>query len=114
VKPRAIIAATLFLAGCSGEEANAPLDPLDLRMAFAGHTFQVESPDKPRYLVHFRLNGVADIVSAEPEFARWHADSRQGLCLQKQEAAAVCAPVYQLNVAHFRWGDTVLSDLTGP
>lgn len=112
VLARAALVACLFLPGCSGEEINEPLNPLDLRIALVGHTFNVTAPGVPRYVIHFRANGVADTVSSESEFARWYADSSLGLCLQRQKAAPACAPVYQLNVAHFRWGSAVLSDLT--
>lgn len=111
---RVALCVSLFAFGCSSEEIDAPLSALDLRSAISGHTFNADPASGPRYLIHFRRNGVAQLSSSSPEFARWYADDEQRLCLQRRDAPPLCAPVYQLNVARFRWGDTVLNNLTGP
>lgn len=68
--------------------------------------------DGARYLTRFERVNYAERIGKASEYVRWYADAEHGLCFQDYGAAPVCAPLYQINAAHFRWGDTTFSDLT--
>ena len=111
--PRALaVLLVLSLAACaSEEELNAPLSPIMIRDDFYGHMMEAQAPDGTRTIYRFWRANTGQRIGETDEFIRWYADDT-GLCLQSHDATPVCAPVYQLNVAHFRWGDQIFSDLT--
>lgn len=111
--PRLLLLAALLLAACAAEEGPPPaLTGHQIRERLFGHMMEATAKDGSRYTIRFRRINVAEIIGATREFAQWSADSRSGLCLQRYGAPLQCAPLYQLNVAHYRWGDTVFADLT--
>ncbi len=111
--PRSLVLAALLLAGCALEEGPPPaLTPLQIRERIFGHMMEATEKDGTSYTIRFERADVAEIFGKTREFARWYADVEHGFCLQRYGAAPVCAPFYELNVAHFRWGDTVFADLT--
>jgi hypothetical protein len=110
---RSLALVLLLLAGCAAEEGPPqPLTSLGIRTQLFGHLMAATDNKGVHYLIRFERGGRAEINDETREFARWYADDRQGLCLQRYQAAPTCAPLYQLNVAHYRWGDTVFNDLT--
>jgi hypothetical protein len=109
---RSLAVAVLLLAGCADEGPPQPLTSLDIRSRVFGHLMEARQGDRAPYLIRFEHADRAEIYGETREFARWYADDRLGLCLQRYRAPPVCAPFYQLNVSHFRWGKTTLSDLT--
>jgi hypothetical protein len=107
-------AALLFLAACVADPTPiGPLSALDIRARLIERTIVATSDGGRTYFIRFERNGRALINDDTAVFGAWHVDER-GLCLKAHEAAESCAPVYQLNVAHFRWGDTALGDLSVP
>lgn len=104
--------ALLLLAGCANEDANEPLTGVYVFELFYGRTMEATAADGTRYLYRFERTSMAQRIGETSEYVRWYSDPEKGLCLQDYGKPPVCAPVYQLNVAHFRWGDTVFSDLT--
>jgi hypothetical protein len=111
--PRALLLGALLLAGCTLDEGPPqPLTPLAIRSRLFGHMLEATPAGGARYLIRFARPNQAEIIGQSREFVRWYIDAARGLCLQRYQAEPACAPLYQLNVAHFRWGDTVLSDLT--
>jgi hypothetical protein len=109
---RALAVAVLLLAGCADEGPPQALTSLDIRSRLFGHLMEARQDDQAPYLIRFARANRAEIYGETREFARWYADDPQGLCLQYYRAPPLCAPLYQLNVSHFRWGNTTLSDLT--
>jgi hypothetical protein len=112
---RLLPCAALVLAACATE--GGPTEPLTgvyLYEQFFGRTMEATTDGGVRYLFRFQRSGMAQRIGETSEYVRWYTDPKQGLCLEDYGAAPVCAPVYQLNVAHFRWRDITFSDLTIP
>jgi hypothetical protein len=109
---RSLALAVLLLAGCVEEGPPAPLTTLGIRTRLFGHLMEAREADAAPYFIRFGRGDRAVITGETREFARWYADTELGLCLQRHLTPPTCAPLYQLNVAHFRWGNTMLSDLT--
>ncbi|HXZ01488.1 MAG TPA: hypothetical protein VEI03_15945 [Stellaceae bacterium] len=110
---RAIALAVLLLpAGCAQPEAPELLSPLLIRSYLVGHLVEVSAPDRDRYLIRFEHGDRAVIVGETADFARWYADAELGLCIQYHDQGARCAPLFAVTVAHYRWGDATLNDLT--
>lgn len=103
----------LLLSGCaSDEDASEPLTGVYVYELFYGRTMEATTADGTHYVYFFERTTLAQKIGETSEYIRWYTDPEQGLCLQDYGAAPVCAPVYQLNVAHFRWGTTLFADLT--
>jgi hypothetical protein len=103
----------LLLAGCAlPEEPPELLTPLVIRSFLVGHLMEVNTPGSERYLIRFERGDRAVIIGETADFARWYTDAELGLCIQYHDQAARCAQLFALNVAHYRWGDATLSDLT--
>ncbi|HWI28922.1 MAG TPA: hypothetical protein VN668_18240 [Stellaceae bacterium] len=112
--PRLVLLAVLLLAGCAAEPQPQPLTPLRIRERLAGRLMAATVPGGGQFFIRFGRSGRAEVIGQAREFARWSADDQRGLCLLRQGAPPECAPVYQLNVSHFRWGATALGDLGVP
>lgn len=112
---RSLALALLLLTGCAEEGPPQPLTSLDIRARVFGQLMEARPDGGAPYQIRFERGGRAEVYGETREFAHWYADDRRGLCLQPYRAPPACAPVYQLNVSHFRWGNTTLSALTiGP
>jgi hypothetical protein len=111
---RAFLCLSFLLSACDdGRDPSEPLSGVYVFELFYGRMMEATTADGARYLFHFGRGDFARrIGNTTAEYVRWHADPQQGLCLQEYGAALVCGPVYQLNVAHFRWRDVIFSDLT--
>lgn len=110
---RIALVSWLLLAGCARPDEPAELlSPLMIRSFLVGHLMEVSAPDSDRYLIRFGHSDLAEIIGETADFARWYTDAALGLCIQRHDAPARCAPLFALNVAHYRWGDATLSDLT--
>ena len=109
---RLLILAGLLLAGCAAaDEPPERLSALDIRAALFHHLIDATAPDGTHYFIRFIRPSTAEIIGKTREFARWTTDPEHGLCLALHEEPPRCAPVFRLNVAHFQWGATLLSDL---
>jgi hypothetical protein len=104
----------LLLAACAERDASEPLTGVYVFELFYGRTMEATTADGRRYLFRFERSNFAQRIGTAAEYVRWHTDPQQGLCLQEYGAELLCGPVYQLNVAHFRWRDLTFSDLTIP
>jgi hypothetical protein len=105
------LAALLLLAACAPEDGiDQPLSALNIRARLAGHSVIV-SDNGGRFYLSFAPNGVARYEGETAEFVQWRAAEGDGLCLKWHDRPETCAPLYQLNVAHFRWGDMLFNDL---
>ncbi len=110
---RLLPGAALLLAACATEGGpSEPLTGVYLYEQFFGRTMEATTEAGTRYLFRFQRGGMAQRIGETSEYVRWYTDPNQGLCLEDYGAAPVCGPVYQLNVAHFRWRDITFSDLT--
>jgi hypothetical protein len=109
---RCLVCALLLLWGCANEDASQPLTGVYVFELFYGRTMEATTPDGTRYLYRFERTNMAQKIGATSEYVHWYTDPETGLCLQDYGAQPVCAEVYQLNVAHFRWGNTLFADLT--
>jgi len=109
--PRALFCLCLLLAACAEEGPPAALSGFDIRNRFFGHMMEAQAPDGTRTIYRFWRTNQAQRIGETTEFVRWYTDPTN-LCLQDHAAAPVCAPVYQLNPAHYRWGDLTFADLT--
>ena len=110
--PRALFYLSLvLLAACAPEGPPEPLSTFEIRDRFFGHMMEAQAPDGTRTIYRFWRANQAQRIGDASEFIRWYADGTN-LCLQEHDAAAVCAPVWQLNPAHYRWRDLTFSDLT--
>lgn len=110
---RTALAVLMLLAGCArGDEPPAMLSPFETRTSLYDHLMEVAVPGGDRYLIRFERGDRAEIIGENAEFARWYTDLKLGLCLQQYRLAPRCAPLYALNLSHYRWGDATLSDLT--
>ena len=107
--PLLSLAGALLLSACDtpAEEAAAPLSSVDTWARLSGHTAEFNDGTDERYQVFFERNGFTQIVTpSSAEYGRWVVDDRSGLCLQRHGGPQICAPLYQLSVSHYRWGDT--------
>jgi hypothetical protein len=108
-----LLLAVLLVAACAEDEGPAPpLTSLQIRQRLFGHQMEATEKDGSTYLIRFERINVAEIIGKTRDFAHWYTDPQSGLCLQRYQEQLVCAPLYELNVAHYRWGDTVFADLT--
>lgn len=108
-----LILAGLLLAGCAAaDEPPERLSALDIRASLSHRLIDATAPDGTHYFIRFSRPSTAEIIGTTSEFARWTVDPEHGLCLALHQEPPRCAPVYRLNVAHFRWGDTLLSDIS--
>lgn len=106
------LTALFLLAACAADDdQDQPLTYWQFWTRLAGHTVEATDSNGQRYHVRLATTGVATITGGTAEFGQWHTDERNNLCLRKFEGPEVCAPLYQLNVAHYRWGETVLTVL---
>jgi hypothetical protein len=109
-----LAAALLTLTACVAEPTPiGPLSALEIRARLAERTIVATSDAGHVYFIRFERTDRALVTDDGATYRHWLADER-GLCLQQPDAIEICAPVYQLNTAHFRWGDTVLGDLALP
>jgi hypothetical protein len=105
----------LLLAACGTEEdPSQPLPPVYISEQLFGHTIEATTSGGAHYLLRFDRSDYAERIAETSEFVRWYTAADRGLCLEAYGAAPVCAPLYQINVQHFRWGDTLFSDLSIP
>lgn len=110
---RLLLPALLLLAACAAEEGPPqPLTALEIRSRVFGRMMEATDPKGGRYFIRFQDGNTAEIIGDTREFVRWYAGTPQGLCLQPHDGPVHCAPLYQLGVAHFAWGDTRLTDFT--
>jgi hypothetical protein len=110
---RLLPCAAVLLAACAAEEGPPePLTGIYVYELFYGRTMEAATDSGQRYLFRFERAAMAQRIGETSEYVRWYTDPERGLCLQDYGSAMVCGPVYQLNVAHFRWRDTTFSDLT--
>lgn len=103
------LAGVLLLAACDtpATEPSEPLSSLNSWNRLSGHTAEFNDGTEGRYQVVFDHNGFTQIVTpSSAEYGRWVVDDQKGLCLQKNGGAETCAPLYQLGVSHYKWGET--------
>jgi hypothetical protein len=111
VRSLALIWLVLLMA-CGGDvDFSQPLSALQIRARLVGQELEATSSHGARYGIYFQRAGFAQMYDGTIEYVRWYADDATGLCLQQRDLPETCASVYQLNVAHFRWGDTVFGIL---
>jgi hypothetical protein len=110
---RFLLCLTVLLTGCADDqEAPEPLAAIYIFEQFFRHTMEATTADGARYLFRFERGDFAERIGTTADYVRWYTDPEQGLCLQEYGADVVCGPVYQVNVAHYRWRDLLFSDLT--
>ena len=102
----------LLLAACAEDaDFSQPLTALQIRDRLVGREMEATSSHGARYGIYFQHTNFAQLYDGTAEYARWYADDAKGLCMQQRDLPEYCAPVYQLNVAHFRWGDTIFGEI---
>lgn len=106
---RLLLTLMLLLSACAGDtDFSQPLSALQIRNRLVGQDIEAASEHGARYGLYFERTNFAQMYDGTTEFVRWHAEDDKGLCMQQRDQPEFCAPVYQLTVARFRWGDTVL------
>jgi hypothetical protein len=109
VAPLLGIAGVLLLAACDtpAEETTTPVSSVDTWTRLSDHTAEFNDGTDQRYQVVFNRSGFTQIVTpSSAEYGRWVVDDQKGLCLQKDGSPQICAPLYQLSVSHYKWGET--------
>src|ERR1700690_4148505 len=106
------IAGVLLLAACDtpADETATPVSPVETWARLSNHTAEFNDGTDDRYQVVFNGSGFTQIVTPNSaEYGRWVVDDQKGLCLQKDGGSQVCAPLYQLGVSHYKWGETAFN-----
>jgi hypothetical protein len=101
----------IVLAGCMNDDMTQPLSDLAIRSRLAGRTV-IGTENGQSFSLHLQPDGIAVRDTATAEFGHWRTQG--GLCLQWYGKAERCGPVYQRNVAHYRYGEIELSILGRP
>jgi hypothetical protein len=92
---------------CCWRPAIRPLRRRPRRTRLSDHTAEFNDGTDQRYQVVFNRSGFTQIVTpSSAEYGRWVVDDQKGLCLQKDGSPQICAPLYQLSVSHYKWGET--------
>jgi len=108
--PLLSLAGALLLSACdtpAAEASASPVSSVETWKRLSGHTAEFNDGTDGRYQVVFNNSGFTQIVTpSSAEYGRWLVDDRKGLCLQKDGSEQVCAPLYQLSPAHYKWGST--------
>lgn len=93
----------LALGACAEPDLSQPLTGIEIRQGLAGRMLVGTGPNGG-FTLRLDGNGIAVRYGANAEFGHWQADEQRGLCLAWSDAPPSCAPVYQLNAAHYRVG----------
>ncbi|MBV9522129.1 MAG: hypothetical protein JO010_05020 [Alphaproteobacteria bacterium] len=109
----ALAAAFPILASCAGDsDMSRPLPPLAVRERLIGRTVMGSDEEGRQFYLHFAPSGVALRNAQTAEYGWWAIDDAGRLCLRWHDGAPQCAPVYQVHIGRYRFGDTVV-DVSG-